>query len=171
MGGAIHVEGNLSGSGEFVTENKYAEWNFYCDPESSKNCLNYLNNIVLVPLDATNTVKIDTSYLSISKWNNREKKLSYSILLDVRNWIVEEQYYAWDPLAAAYLIEPKVLKLNKSAIEISTKKNEIGRTRLSDTGKKILYGISGDKPIFDAIFFRNTVPNSKIPGMSGSQLR
>lgn len=155
MGGAILVNGNLAGSGEYETENKYSEWNFYSDPLSSKNCFSYLDNIVLVPLDATNTVKIDSSYLNKKKWLNRKKNLSLSILKNVENWINEGQYYAWDPLAAAYLIDPSVLKLNRSAIIISTEKDEIGRTLLIDSGKKISYAISGNKVIFDEVFFRN----------------
>lgn len=156
MGGAISVSGNLSGSGEFITENKFAEWNFYSDPIAAKNCLEYLNNIILIPLDATNTVKIDSSYLLQNKWKFRKKSLTYNIFKNVENWIIEDQYFAWDPLAAAYILNRNVINIDSSAIQVSMNKNEIGRTELIDSGKKIQFGISGNKVMFDKVIFNNS---------------
>lgn len=159
MGGALSVTGNLPGSGEFITENKFAEWNFYSDPIAAKNCLEYLNNIILIPLDATNTVKIDSSYLSQDKWKFRKKNLTFNIFKNVGNWIIEDQYFAWDPLAAAYIINRNVINVDSSAIQVSMNKNEIGRTELIDLGKKIQFGISGNKVIFDEVIFNNNSNN------------
>jgi inosine-uridine nucleoside N-ribohydrolase len=154
MGGAIHVDGNLAGSGEFITSNKYAEWNIYCDPIASQKCFEYLSNVTLVPLDATNSVKIDSSYLNLNNWGHRANMLSYKMFKSAANWIATNQYYAWDPLAAAYIIDPTVLTIDSCGIEVSMLENEMGRTTSTNSSKKIKYAVKGYKARFDAIIFQ-----------------
>ncbi len=157
MGGAISVEGNLFDNEINETKNRFSEWNFYCDPLAAKICLSYLKNIILVPLDASNSIKIDKSYLVFSKWKNRKNKITYSILKNVENWIYDNLYFAWDPLAAAYLINPDVLILESSGIQVSIAKDDLGRTYLDETENKILYAKFGNKILFDNIIFNTSI--------------
>jgi purine nucleosidase len=149
MGGAINVGGNVNDTEEFQSDNIYAEWNFFCDPLAAKNCIEYLDNIVLVPLDATNSVKIDSTYLNESNWKGRSSSISFKIIQEIKNWIQRGQYYAWDPLTAAYIIDPGVLEIDSANVRVISDGNEAGRIIRDLNGKKIIYGVSGNKKKFE----------------------
>ena len=108
MGGAIDAPGNLGGGGEFRTENRYAEWNFFIDPLAVSKVFASNASILLVPLDATNQVPIRPSLLAglRSTTPSPAAKISLEILDGVSNWISEGHYFAWDPLAAVLVSEP-----------------------------------------------------------------
>jgi len=155
MGGAINENGNLTAGEVFKSENKTSEWNFYSDPLAAKQTLNYIDEIVLVPLDATSKVKIDSNYLIKENWRHRKKNPSWKVIKKMEKTIKEGNFYAWDPLAAAYLIDHKVLSLTEGAIKVSLKKNERGSTILTDKGKMIKYAKKGNKTRFDKVMLQN----------------
>jgi len=155
MGGAINVEGNLNDSEGFHTDNIYAEWNFFCDALAAKNSVEYLDNIVLVPLDATNSVKIDSTYLNEKNWRDNSTSISFKILQEIAEWIQRGQYYAWDPLAAAFIIDSGVLEIDSTNVEIKLNEKEAGRIIHNLNGEKIIYGKYGNKKEFDDLLLSN----------------
>ncbi|MGH9681291.1 MAG: nucleoside hydrolase, partial [Candidatus Acidiferrales bacterium] len=59
MGGAIGVSGNLGDGGAFQTNNTSAEWNIFLDPGAAKTVFASGAPIRVIPLDATQRVRID----------------------------------------------------------------------------------------------------------------
>lgn len=154
MGGAINVVGNLKGNGEFETSNLYAEWNFYADPIAAKFVLDKLDNLLLIPLDATNDVMIDSSYLNINNWKNQSTKISHKILKSVENWISEGQHYAWDPLAAATIIDDDIVVIDSAKLSISLQEEDKGRVIQVENGNYVRYGKAASKKRFDDLILK-----------------
>ena len=130
MGGALYAPGNLGDGGYFQTDNKTAEWNFYVDPVAAKAVFTSGAKIRLVPLDATNQVQIDAGLLKALRSKARAPLGKYvtAILKQHRDQIREGIYYAWDPLAAAAMIEPGLVKENLLAVDVKQTPPEEGRT-------------------------------------------
>jgi len=130
MGGAIYSPGNLGAGGYFHTDNKTAEWNIYVDPVAAKEVFTSGAKIHLVPLDATNQVHIDSDLLKAFRSKARTPLGEYvtAILKQHRNEIREGIYYAWDPLAAVAMIEPRLVHESQLAIDVKQMPPEEGRT-------------------------------------------
>jgi inosine-uridine nucleoside N-ribohydrolase len=137
MGGAIRARGNLDDGGFFKTSNKTAEWNIFVDPLAAETVFGSGAPIRLIPLDATNKVKIDATFLA--EFNKRELtplgRFVREILATERASIEGGYYYAWDPLAAAALAEPAVVTTTPMSIEIRRHEPEAGRTAEKPGGK------------------------------------
>jgi inosine-uridine nucleoside N-ribohydrolase len=137
MGGAIHARGNLDDGGFFKTTNKTAEWNIFVDPLAAETVFRSGVPIRLVALDATNKVKIDAAFLT--EFDKRELtplgRCVREILATERASIEGGYYYAWDPLAAAALVEPSVVTTTPMSIEIRRHPPETGRTAEVPAGK------------------------------------
>lgn len=109
MGGALKVKGNLNVPN--ITENlknKYAEWNIWIDPLSAKIVFNSSIPLSIVPLDATNQVRVTRDFLKQLKSQIHSKSAKfYADILD-RNldFIDSGEYYFWDVLSAASMYMP-----------------------------------------------------------------
>ena len=127
MGGALHVPGNLGDGG--ITSNTTAEWNFYVDPEATRRVFTSGAPIRVIPLDATRHVRIDRAFVEAvdSIEGSGLAKVVGQVLATVRKWIDEGIYYAWDPLAAAALVDPSVVQFKRLAVEIRVEPPEDGR--------------------------------------------
>ncbi len=124
MGGAYHVPGNVSDS-------KYpdnAEWNFYIDPKATNIVFESGASIVQIPLDATNQVPINKDFFNKFKLLNHNAlgHIIYQILNSQKSIIYSGNYYAWDPLAAASIIEPHVIKTQKVTVKTRFMNNQAG---------------------------------------------
>jgi inosine-uridine nucleoside N-ribohydrolase len=130
MGGAIGVSGNLGNGGAFKTVNTYSEWNLYIDPAAAKIVFTSGAPIRLVPLDATQRVRIDMALLEQFQARAATPLARFvaQVLATNRQSIRMGFYFAWDPLAAAALANPAVATFRFMAIEISEKPGERGRT-------------------------------------------
>ena len=126
MGGAVHVPGNLH---EADDQNTTAEWNFYVDAEAARQVFEARLPITLVPLDATNRVPMDTTYRADLQDDQAPMaRFVYEVLGTVLPFLENGRYFAWDPLAAAVLIDPSLLTVEKECIEIRTRPPEEGRS-------------------------------------------
>src|SRR5713226_8649999 len=130
MGGALRVPGNLGDGGYFKTDNTTAEWNMFVDPLAAQKIFAAGAPIRLVPLDATNKVRIDPAFLREFEARARTPlgKFAVQVLESDREYIEMNIFFAWDPLAAVALVEPAVLETRAAAIEIRQKPPEEGRT-------------------------------------------
>jgi inosine-uridine nucleoside N-ribohydrolase len=127
-GGAIGVPGNLRDGG--ITANRTAEWNFYVDPEAARRVFASGAPIRLVPLDATRRVPIDGT-LARDLQTAVPAPLTRAViqvLATVRAEIDRGTYFAWDPLAAAVLIDPTVVRFQPAGIMVRQHAPEDGRT-------------------------------------------
>jgi pyrimidine-specific ribonucleoside hydrolase len=155
MGGAIHARGNLDDGGFFRTSNKTAEWNIFVDPLAAETVFRSGVSIRLVPLDATNRVKIDAAFLA--EFDKREirplGRFVREILATERASIEGGYYYAWDPLAAAALVEPSVVTTTPMSIEIRRRPPETGRTAEVPGGKpNAAVALDADAAAFRKLF-------------------
>ncbi len=158
MGGAIQARGNLDDGGFFKTSNKTAEWNIFVDPLAAATVFSWGVPLRLVPLDATNKVKIDAAFLA--EFDKRELtplgRFVREILATERVSIEGGYYYAWDPLAAAALVEPAVLTTTKMAIGIQRKSPETGRTvEIMDGKENAAVAMDADAGMFKKLFLDN----------------
>src|SRR5580698_9229106 len=111
MGGAFRVPGNLGDGGAYKTSNTTAEWNYFVDPEAAARVFRSGVPIRVVPLDATSRVKLDTAFLARFQHEAHGPLAAIisSVLNGEREMIDQGIFYAWDPLAAAALLDPGVL--------------------------------------------------------------
>jgi len=130
MGGALHVPGNLGDGGVFKTNNTTAEWNIFVDPLAARIVFRSGVPIRLIPLDATNKVRVDSAFLSKFKTGARSPlaRIVAQVLESDRAFIEGGFFYAWDPLAAVALLHPDVVKTTKLHIDILQDAPSEGRT-------------------------------------------
>lgn len=130
MGGAVHVPGNLQDGGVFHTKNSTAEWNMFIDPMAASIVFRSGIPIRLIALDATNKVKIDSEFLR--QFAQKGRSLPGAVVAGVlegdHEAIQQGIFYAWDPLAAAALLKPGIVKTVPMHIEIRQDAPEEGRT-------------------------------------------
>jgi pyrimidine-specific ribonucleoside hydrolase len=158
MGGAIRVGGNLASGG--VAGNRTAEWNFYVDPAAAERVFASGVPIRLVPLDATNTVRIDRGFVA----ELRERRLTplsrlvLQVLDSNHEFIDDGTYFAWDPLAAVALVAPDVVRVRDAAVTISRKPGEEGRTIVTTGTPNARIGYDADAARFRDIFLSALAP-------------
>ncbi len=130
MGGAVRVPGNLGDGGYFKTDNKTAEWNMFVDPFAARIVSRSGVPMRLIPLDAMNKVPIDVAFLREfeSAAHTPLGRFVAQILESDRKFIEQGIFSAWDPLAAAALVEPAVVTTKALAIEVRQRAPEEGRT-------------------------------------------
>ena len=130
MGGAFHVPGNLGDGGFFKTNNTTAEWNFFVDPKAAAQVFASGVPLRIVPLDATSRVKLDRQFLERFR---REAKgplaeIVKKVLDGEREMIGQGIFYAWDPLAAAALLDPAVATWTPVHVAMRLRGNDAGRS-------------------------------------------
>jgi inosine-uridine nucleoside N-ribohydrolase len=137
MGGAVDVAGS-----PVSDTNTSAEWNIYCDPHAARLVFESGAPITLVPLDATNMVPVTPEFvarLETSKITPGSKFVA-TLLGNNTDSIASGQYYFWDPLAAAVMIDPTLVTLTPrdvTVVDIPGAPDD-GRTKPVANGSKIL---------------------------------
>jgi pyrimidine-specific ribonucleoside hydrolase len=130
MGGALHVPGNLGDGGFFKTDNKTAEWNIFVDPLAARIVFRSGIKILLIPLDATNTVPIDAKFLNDFQSHAKSPLARFvaQVLEADRAMVDQGIFYAWDPLAAVALLHPGSVQTVALHIDVRQDAPEQGRT-------------------------------------------
>lgn len=130
MGGAVRVPGNLQDGGVFHTNNSTAEWNMFVDPLAASIVFRSGVPIRLIALDATNKVPVGAKFLSEfqAKAHSPLGRAVAQILESDRQVIDAGIFYAWDPLAAASLLKPAIVKTVSLHIAVRQDPPEEGRT-------------------------------------------
>jgi inosine-uridine nucleoside N-ribohydrolase len=151
MGGAVDVPGNLA---EFSTENSHAEWNLYADPLAAREVLASPLRVELVPLDATNQVRLDACFVRAVTGGPETPLRRYvgTVLEGARDWIEGGEYYAWDPLAAVALAEPGVLTGREERISVELAPPYEGWSRRAEGGAPIQVAVGADAERFARSF-------------------
>jgi inosine-uridine nucleoside N-ribohydrolase len=133
MGGAMKEPGNLADGG--VADNTTAEWNFYIDPEAARRVFLSGAPIRLVPLDATQKVPIERPFQRQLQTSQRPlARVVTQVLAIVDDLIDQGTLFAWDPLAAASIVDQELLRFTRASIEIRQEAPEEGRTVIASRG-------------------------------------
>jgi pyrimidine-specific ribonucleoside hydrolase len=166
MGGAVRVPGNLQDGGVFHTNNQTAEWNMFIDPLAARIVFRSGVPIRLIALDATNKVHIGSEFLREfgSKTLSPLGRVVAEVLRSDRETIDAGIFYAWDPLAAAALLRPSIVKTASLHIVIKEDAPQVGRTMASPGEPNAKVAVDADAAAFRALFLeafgerRATVP-------------
>ncbi|HTC36089.1 MAG TPA: nucleoside hydrolase [Bryobacteraceae bacterium] len=156
MGGAFHASGNLGDGGVFHTKNTTAEWNIFVDPLAASIVFKSGIPIRLIALDATNKVPISPEFLREfeSKAHSPVGRAVTEVLKADRETIDAGIFYAWDPLAAAALLKPAIVKTLPVHIEVRQDPPEEGRTVETPGKPNANVAIDADAAAFRALFLQ-----------------
>ncbi|OKH24360.1 nucleoside hydrolase [Chroogloeocystis siderophila] len=145
MGGALNVAGNVEKSLE-AGQDGSAEWNVYWDPISAARVWQTQIEIIMCPLDLTNTVPV-TSEIVYQMGKQRHYPLS-DLVGQCYALVIPQDYYFWDVLATAYLAHPEFYELREWETEIVTSGISQGRTKITPGGRKVWAMDKVDKSSF-----------------------
>jgi purine nucleosidase len=125
MGGAVRVKGNVEQKGHDGS----AEWNFFNQPQAAAEVIRSGIPITLVSLDATNRTPLTRAFLDrLARQPSAASQLaaqSWRLVVDATG---NEQYYFWDTLTGAALLDPGVVKTERLKIQVITTGASQGRT-------------------------------------------
>lgn len=154
MGGAVRVPGNLQDGGVFHTQNTSAEWNIFIDPIAARIVFRSGVPIRLIALDATNKVHIGPEFLREfeSKARSPLARVVAGVLEADRESIDQGIFYAWDPLAAAALLRPSIVKTAAMHIEIKEDSPQEGRTAATPGKPNAKVAVDADGDAFRKLF-------------------
>jgi pyrimidine-specific ribonucleoside hydrolase len=154
MGGAVRVPGNLQDGGVFHTKNGTAEWNIFIDPMAARIVFASGVPIRLIALDATNKVHIGPEFLHqfSSKGLTLLGRVVAGVLETDKETIDAGIFYAWDPLAAAALLQPSIVKTVAMHIDVRQDSPQEGRTMESAGQPNANVAIDADADAFRALF-------------------
>lgn len=139
MGGAIYVNGNLDPSTISPgVANKSAEWNAFWDPFAVKWLFNNTKfDLILFPLDVTDQVKLDETFLEIL--NKQAQEYKYSNIVNSLYSLIKNQpfFEMWNTLTATYISRPDFFETPKKLkLEVVTEGFLQGTIRPSVNGRK-----------------------------------
>lgn len=149
MGGAFNVNGNVVINGKV----KDAEWNVYNNPQALDTVLKANVPIIFVPLDATNKAPVSKQFLNRLKAQEQYplSRLMYKSLKVVSPQIdnpnYQLQYFFWDVLTAASVIDKSIIKTKKQRVAVMTKGTQQGKTLITKNGHmaEIAYDVDTKK--------------------------
>lgn len=151
MGGAINVPGNVQLQGGDMSA---AEWNLYADPHAAALTFQSGAPITLVPLDATNNIPLNRSYLKQLEANHQTPAADFVYrLLNENDFLFEPgAYYLWDTLAAALFTDHSLATFREERLQIIEDGLESGRTAIAQDGASIRIPASVDPTRFQQLF-------------------
>jgi pyrimidine-specific ribonucleoside hydrolase len=153
MGGAVDVAGNVLDPALGAAR---SEWNVYIDPVAASEVLGSGAPVVLVALDATNQVPVTPAFLERLGLNSHTAAASLVASLYGANPLVATgEAYFWDPLAAAAVVEPGLVTIERAAIAVVTEDGpDSGRTIRSEAGFPIDVATDADAAALEELLLR-----------------
>jgi inosine-uridine nucleoside N-ribohydrolase len=154
MGGAVRVPGNLQYGGVFHTRNLPAEWNIFIDPMAARVVFRAGVPIRMIALDATNKVPLGREFLREFQARVQAPlgRAVGQVLEADREAIDTGIFYAWDPLAAAALLRPNMVKTVAMHIDIEQRASQLGRTVAGPGRANANVAVDADAAAFRALF-------------------
>jgi inosine-uridine nucleoside N-ribohydrolase len=135
MGGAVYVPGNLTDFSSSL-DNVSAEWNVYIDPLAASEVFQSGVPIVLVPLDATNQVRI--TQRDTAAWRAGGRVSVFAA--DMYDWLfglnAKSEMAVWDVMTAAIMVHPELCPTVPLQLEVVTEPgNTYGQTKVIEGGE------------------------------------
>jgi purine nucleosidase len=145
MGGALNVPGNVEKNWE-PGQDGSAEWNVYWDPISAARVWQSGIEIIMCPLDITNTVPVTSEF--VQKIGRQRKYPISDLAGQCYALVIPQDYYAWDVLATSYLGNPEAFQLREWETEVIARGISQGNTKVVSGGRKIYAMDTVDKGWF-----------------------
>ena len=138
MAGALDVPGNAMGD---------AEWNVRADPSAVDTVLGTDVRVTLVPLDATNALPLTADFFDRlgADASAPAADLAWR-LLDRNRFLMTSGQYLWDELAAIAFVEPTLVRLERTRVQVDTADPNAGRIFRSKEGREIDAALGADAP-------------------------
>lgn len=138
MAGALDVPGNAMGD---------AEWNVRADPSAVDTVLRTDVRVTLVPLDATNALPLTADFFDRlgADASAPAADLAWR-LLDRNRFLMTSGQYLWDELAAIAFVEPTLVRLERTRVQVDTAEPDAGRIFRSKEGREIEAALGADAP-------------------------
>jgi inosine-uridine nucleoside N-ribohydrolase len=151
MGGAVRTGGNVEQKGHDGS----AEWNFFNQPQAAADVVLSGIPITLVALDATNKTPLTQAFL-----DRLGKQTAIASQLAVQSWrpvvaqVGNDQYFFWDTLTAAALLEPGVVRTERLKIRVITTGTSQGRTVEDQQGTPVDVALDADQVRVEEMFLK-----------------
>ena len=150
MGGAVDVGGNV-----YLPNGPapVAEWNLYVDPTAASIVVGAGIPIILVALDATNTVPITPAFASTLAGDARTASARFvSDVLKARAEFVNDGSLSfWDPLAAAIVVDDGIVAFETRSIRVVTDEGEDSGRTIGSPGTQVRLALRPDKARFESL--------------------
>jgi inosine-uridine nucleoside N-ribohydrolase len=147
MGGAVRVTGNVDVPGH----DRSAEWNIFNQPQAAADVVQSGIPLTLIPLDATNKVPLSLAFL-----DRLAAQASVPSQLAAQSWRLAQQgvdqYYFWDTLTAAALLDPSVIRTEQLKIRVITTGTSQGRTVEDPRGSPIEVALDASREKVEQMF-------------------
>ncbi len=123
MGGAVYIPGNIH---DFYPDSKnvYADWNPYSDPQAAKEVFESGLEMVLIPLDATNQVKIDKT--DTRQWREGGKIAGFTA--DIYDGLMDstgkDKFYIWDLMTSVIMLDHSLCEFTPLHLDIVTEETD-----------------------------------------------
>ena len=149
MGGAVRVRGNVEQTGHDGS----AEWNFFNQPQAAADVIRSGIPITLVSLDATNRTPLTQAFLDrLARQPAAASQLAAQSWRLVVGMMGNEQYYFWDTLTAATLLDPSVVKTERLKIRVVTTGISQGRSVEDPDGAPVDVAVDTDRERVEQMF-------------------
>lgn len=167
MGGALEVPGNLISFTDSTGLNRLAEWNVFADPAAADIVLRAPVQITLVPLDATQAVRVTPCHVARLGEAVRTAigQFIYETYSRLHEWIDRGDYFAWDPLAAAVAVQAVTYQPRVRKVEVRSDSAALGQTAEGSSGVPVTVAEDVSIPQYYAwVWARATVGGSAQHG-------
>ena len=152
MGGAVHVPGNLSVA---ISGNQVSEWNIYVDPHAANVVFKAGIPVMLVPLDATNQVKITDDFYRLLQASHLTPEATwvFDLFTKEQGYFQSGNNYFWDPLTAAILTDESLATYKQEALCVVEEEGpQNGQTKVTTGCPNIRVAVSADRARFEQAF-------------------
>jgi purine nucleosidase len=149
MGGAVRAHGNVEQPGHDGS----AEWNIFNQPQAADEVVRSGIPITFIPLDATNKVPLTKRFIE-----QLAAQPSTASQLAAQAWHVaatqegNDQYFFWDTLTAAALLDPTVVRTEKLKIRVITTGPSQGRTAEDPRGNSVEVALDASQARVEKMF-------------------
>ena len=137
MGGAVNRRGN-------VTE--FAEFNFYNDPRAAKIVLESNIPIILVPLNVTEKLLVNTHDF-IEKYKGSKNTIANfmsQILTNEKKKVGRDEFHLHDPLVIGAILYESFLKFKEDSLSVIDEGERAGQVVIGSKNKKIKWAYDVD---------------------------
>jgi purine nucleosidase len=149
MGGAVRVPGNVERWGHDGS----AEWNIFNQPQAAADVVRSGIPITLIPLDATSKVPLTRPFLDrLAAQPSVASQLAAQSLRLVETLVGTDQYYFWDTLTAAALLDPGIVRTEQLKIRVITTGPSQGRTVEDPRGSLLEVAVDASRERVEDMF-------------------
>ena len=145
MGGAVRVPGNIGAGHE------HSEFNVWIDPVAAQEVVASHLPVTLVPLDATNQVPV-TYFIweALRRYHYATPAATLAWDLMTSAGMFYGGQYFWDPLAAASLTDPAMLRFAPKRLGVMTTQGPAsGQIVEPIDGHWVRVALDADRPVFE----------------------